>query len=101
MKAVLDSEGRQLPLGTWVLSNIDAWQPKQRQNLEEALTAIDNDRLCGRGKHENIPRLITFQSEEKELNELSERLKSRLSFFQISLKEVTPSNEDSEEGGQP
>jgi hypothetical protein len=100
MDAVLDTENPGLPLGTWVLSNVDRWKPQQQKNLEEALKAIDNDRLCGRGKHENIPRFVTVQRADKDLNELSDRLKSRLSFFQISLKELPAQNEDTEDGGR-
>ena len=98
MDAILSTEKEQLPLGTWVLNNVDRWKPKQQKSLEEALTAIDNDRLCGRGKHENIPRFVTVQAANSDLTELSERLKNRLSFFQINLKEVAAENEDSERG---
>lgn len=98
MDAVLESESQALPLGTWVLSNVDRWKPQQQKNLEAALTAIDNDRLCGRGKHENIPRLVTVQSTERKINELSDRLKNRLSFFQISLEEVSNTPKDHETG---
>jgi hypothetical protein len=98
MDAILKPRGQEVPLGTWVLQNLEQWKPKQRDNLEAVVTTIDNNRLCGRGKHENVPRLVTVQKEEDAMDKLSERLKTRLSFFQISLKEVSPMNAETEEG---
>lgn len=76
--------------GTWALYGVAGWPQAAQAQLAAALEALDEGRLSGRLRHEDIPRVIVVVHVDDPPTELLPDLSARLSYFKLRLDRATP-----------
>jgi hypothetical protein len=80
-------------LGTWAIFNVHWWSDENQLRLADLLGRLDEARLHGRLRHDQIPRVIVTMNPETPASGLRNALRQRLCYYQLSA--VTPKKRES------
>lgn len=80
-------------LGTWAIFNVHWWSDESQLRLAELLGRLDEARLHGRLRHDQIPRVIVTMNPDAPASGLRNALRQRLCYYQLSA--VAPKKRES------
>lgn len=83
-------QARPETVGTWALHGVHAWPEDTQARLATALEALDEARLSGELRHEDIPRVIVVVDVDRPAKDLLPELSARLSYFKLRLDRGDP-----------